>query len=563
MTQKLLAVCVAAVLSATMLFAPAHAELINHWKLDETSDATAAADSAGSLDAALQGDAQFVNDTTRGQVLSFDGTGDYASNTNEPFLSDRTHTVGVWVYHTAGGASNQGWISWGASGARYFIGIYSSGEVTDFPTPVLTGVGNNNNCRVAFGSSTACTPGTWEYWTIVRDLENTSLSLYRNGTLLQAKTDATYAGTISTSGELTLGKYYSGECFNGMMSDMAIWDEALNVDQIQNAMTLGAENYQVPEPSSAALLLIAILGGLAVLRLRQSGKEFSMTPRLFAVFVAAILSATILSGASNAELLVYEPFNYSGTDISAGSSGVWTDHVSLTTPKINEGRGTVGPITLSGDGTSLDYPGPGATGGARVADSGGGTASRALGAAMNLNSDNTYYASMLIRGSGILQFYAYDSPSDQYYVRTYLGITDTGEFIVGSFPNLKEDYASSYSNGTYDSEETYLLVAKIDANLTGTDDVFSLKVYDESMTPDLTEPTSFDLIATNGSGVNLAYMLIGMYDGGEIDEIRVGTTWGDVISVPEPATTSLLFAAIAPLALATLRFRRRRREAQP
>ena len=291
-----------------------------------------------------------------------------------------------------------------------------------------------------------------------------------------------------------------------------------------------------------------------------------MTQRLFAMFVSAVLSATTLSGTSNAELLLYESFNYSGTDISAGSSGVWTDNVSLTTPIINQGLGTVGPITLSGDGTSLDYPGPGGTEGARVADSGGGTASRALGAAMNLNSDNTYYASMLIRGSGILQFYYGPHSDSAYYVRSYMGIThDTGEFFVGGYPDttgIKESYSDTYSNGTYDSEETYLLVAKIDAN-TSSDDVFSLKVYDSSMTPDLVEPASFDLSAHNGSGVNMTYMLIGMYDGGEIDEIRVGTQWGDVISVPEPATASLLFAAIAPLALATLRFRRRRREAQP
>jgi len=107
-----------------------------------------------------------------------------------------------------------------------------------------------------------------------------------------------------------------------------------------------------------------------------------------------------------------------------------------------------------------------------------------------------------------------------------------------------------------------LLVTKIDAN-TSSEDVFSLKIYDESMTPDLIEPASFDLVAMNDSGVNLTKLFIGMNAGGEIDEIRVGTTWADVLSVPEPATAPLLLAAIAPLALATRRPRRRRREARP
>ena len=224
-----------------------------------------------------------------------------------------------------------------------------------------------------------------------------------------------------------------------------------------------------------------------------------MTQRLFAVIAVAVLAVTILAGTSNAELLVYEPFDYSGTDIAAGSSGVWTDNVSLPTPKSTKGlvRSVLSP--LSGDSTSLAHPDLDGTEGARVADSGGGTASRALGASMNLNSDNTYYASMLIRGSGSLQFYYGPYSDSTYYVRTYLGITDdTGEFFVGGYPNSEDNhnrevYSSSYSNGTYDSEETYLLVAKIQAGMTseGKNDVFSLKIYDSSMTPDLTEP-AFD-----------------------------------------------------------------------
>ena len=277
-----------------------------------------------------------------------------------------------------------------------------------------------------------------------------------------------------------------------------------------------------------------------------------MIPRLFAMSVAGVLSVTILSGTSNADLLLYEPFNYLGTAMS--STGVWTDNVNLNDPKINDAIGTVGFVTLSGDGTSLDYPGSAATQGSRVADTGGGTASRPLGGAggIDLASDNTYYVSMLIRGSGILQFYYGPHTDNQYYMRAALGITDGGEFTVGS--NAGRAKSANYSNGTYDSEETYLLVAKIDAHTSSSDD-FSLKVYDSTMTPDLSEPASFDLSATVSSGVNMTYMLIGMTAGGEFDEIRVGTTWGDV-SIPEPSSAALLLAAVLG-ACVTLRPRRR------
>ena len=267
-----------------------------------------------------------------------------------------------------------------------------------------------------------------------------------------------------------------------------------------------------------------------------------MSHKLIAAFAAGVLSLTTWSGTSRADLLLYEPFNYAVADMP--STGVWADSVNYNDPgyKINQAQGTIGPITLSNDGISLAYPGSAATQGSRVADTGGGTGSRALGFGMNLAGDNTHYASMLIRGSGLLQFYYGPHTDGQYYARTYLGIDSTGQFIVGSFPGLKETRSATYSNGTYDANETYLLVAKIDAN-PGVDDVFSLKIYDQSMTPDLIEPASFDLVATNGSGVNLNHILIGMTGAGQMDEIRVGTTWGDV-SIPEPSSAALLLAAV-------------------
>lgn len=451
---------------------PARADLVNHWKFDETAGTTAA-DSEGGLPLTLQDNAQFVADPKRGQVLDLDGSGDFASNAGEPFTADVTHTVGMWVNHDDPGNLSQRWMSWGASGARYFIGPYS-GSVVPVNGNVWWGVGNQNAKYTAAGAHPQ--QNTWEYWTLVR--EGTDARLYRDGQHVETLNVAS-GGAISSAGELRLGaQYLGGEYLDGQMDDVAVWNEALTPQQINNAKTFGAANYE----------------GL------------------------------------------YEPFDYAGTDISA--SGVWTDNVPLP----NQGRGTVGALSLSGDSTSLDYPSPGNSLGARVADSGGGTAERALGFEMPLASDNDYYVSMLVRGSGILQLYGTVGSAD--YVRAYLGITDGGEFIVGGYPRVGgQDLSNIYAGDrTYDSDETYLLVAKIDANA-GSNDVFYLKVYDESMTPDLIEPTTFDLTASNGSDVNLTHMLIGMTALGEIDEIRVGASWNGVLSVPEPSSAALLLAA--------------------
>ena len=81
-------------------------------------------------------------------------------------------------------------------------------------------------------------------------------------------------GSIDTTGELRIGRQFATThvTFTGQMDDMAIWNEPLTKQQINNAMNLGAENYQVPEPSSIVLLLLATLGGLAVLRTRRTAR---------------------------------------------------------------------------------------------------------------------------------------------------------------------------------------------------------------------------------------------------------------------------------------------------
>lgn len=245
------------------LCSQAQSTLINHWRFDETGGTTAA-DSAGSLHLALQGNAHFATDAAHGQVLALDGNGDYARNPNEPFTSDMPHTVGLWVNHFDPGPLYQGWISWGkwgTSGARYFFGTYS---------------GTGGRIYAGMGSSTAFfndsdakpAQNTWQYWTLVR--QGTTASLYLDGELVETLT-VSAGGSIDTSTELRIGRQYDANLYylHGLIDDVAIWNEALTVPQIKSAMALGAENYMVPEPCSAALLLTAVLGVFGASRLRR------------------------------------------------------------------------------------------------------------------------------------------------------------------------------------------------------------------------------------------------------------------------------------------------------
>ena len=242
----------------------AHANLINHWKFDEASGSTMAADSAGSLDVTLQGGADFVNDATRGQVLALDGVDDYASNAGEPFTSDMDHTVSVWVNHFDPGVLWQGWISWGSgSGGRYFFGTHNIGYA-------YAGIGNN--LALFDDSDSQPLEDIWQYWTFVR--QGTTASLYINGEFAESLT-VSDGGQINSAGELRIGRQFDTyECYlHGLMDDMAIWNEVLTADEINNAMNYGAENYQVPEPSSVMLLISVALGALGMLRLQRSGRR--------------------------------------------------------------------------------------------------------------------------------------------------------------------------------------------------------------------------------------------------------------------------------------------------
>ena len=286
-----------------------------------------------------------------------------------------------------------------------------------------------------------------------------------------------------------------------------------------------------------------------------------MQSKTFICLETTVVLLAFCTTVCQAELLLYEPFNYSGTSLDGqggselGLTGTWDDNVSGASGAV----GTAGPVSLSNDDTSLSHPGLIASLGARVADTGAGTARRSLdGFSINLaTGGQTYYISALFRGETLLQFEGTHTDNVN-YTRAMTGINSSGQFLVGSF-GTSTSTSSTYSGGSYSSDETYLLVARIQTNAT-TDgkDTFALKVYDTSMAIDSSEPASFDLQATNASSVDLTRMFLGRTDdNGEIDEIRIGTTWNDVTpqTIPEPSTWLLL--VVGAVGLLPVAIRRR------
>ncbi len=274
--------------------------------------------------------------------------------------------------------------------------------------------------------------------------------------------------------------------------------------------------------------------------------------------VSKVLAALLVAGAlsiaadARAELLMYEPFDYSGSNLEGqkgtSESGLetvsgWDDNA--TQPA--NAWGAAGTVTLSDDDTSLshfDLLGPK---GDRINDTGTGYATQGLsGFSVDLGS-GTYYMSALFKGEAMVQF------CSSLHTRTGFGISD-GEFTVGMYPGICAAASATYSDdGEYSDTETYFLVAKL---IAGSEDSWDLKVYDSSMSIDRSEPGSFDLTHADTSNVDQTYLALGLFDSvaGQVDEIRVGETWADVTPIPEPSTFVLM--AMALLGMLVWRWRK-------
>jgi len=225
----------------------ASAGLINHWAFDGTGDDTG----SNNMDVTLLNGATYAGGQF-GQALSLDGVNDYANRASSaPFTNDGIFTISAWAYQMDPSPVGQRYIGWGGPGARAFLGPFTTGS-----GQITLGVGSVTGNF----SAAAAIPqqNTWQHWMLVRT--STDASLYLNGSLVQSLALAT-SGAINASGELHIGRQFgtATEYFHGLLDDVAIWDEALTQDQIDNVFALGAALYDfvpppVPEPSSLLLL---------------------------------------------------------------------------------------------------------------------------------------------------------------------------------------------------------------------------------------------------------------------------------------------------------------------
>ena len=285
--------------------------------------------------------------------------------------------------------------------------------------------------------------------------------------------------------------------------------------------------------------------------------------------MAVIAIACWIAGAysASASLLVSEDFNYpslpaelNGQNGGTGFSGAWTANTGVTevrSPSLTFTRGdgyTYAPV-----GGSLELLG-------NVDDA----AHRTLASAIN---GDAFYVSLLLNVSGSLQ----DNDFGAGWFNSVTGIglglkanqgNGSGSYDV--FARAKYDAGAPDAGAYYQNltiGQTYLIVARFSkttpgvANPFNEADLWVNPIYASSGSANASINQSAPGLSTSVSTLGFRSANLDPGDAVYYDALRIGTTWADVVPVPEPTTVVAGALLLLPFGASTLRMLRKSRKA--
>jgi len=238
--------------AAMLLFGPAAAaSLVAYWPFDEgTGDTTL--DIAGGHNGTLRpggGEPAWVTNTPptlspNPFALSFDGSGDFVVATGyKGVIGNAPRTVSAWI--NTGSTGNQNIISWGqnAGSKKWNFRVQNNdGTVGAIRTEVSGGyiVGDTSVGTSSWRHVAAVVPD-------IPSVNVTDVRLYVDGVPQGTSASKPKAIDTASSADVRISRDHENRYFNGLIDDVAIWDQALELSHIQE-LAKGASPLDIVEP---------------------------------------------------------------------------------------------------------------------------------------------------------------------------------------------------------------------------------------------------------------------------------------------------------------------------
>lgn len=207
--------------------------LIGWWKLDETSDGTAADSSSSGQDGTLNGGLSFSGCTLSGQVgnaLDFDGSNDYIS-TSDNFYdmgSNTNFTLMAWVKADSSGTRSI--LYKGGSGtSTYGYWFYVNGNFVTFSM-------NGNSASSAKSSSRngGVFDGNWHHVAITNNRTGSGhVTYYSDGVSIGVEDFSSETGSLDNGFLLSIGARNTGGLeYDGGIDDVRVYNKVLSTSEI-------------------------------------------------------------------------------------------------------------------------------------------------------------------------------------------------------------------------------------------------------------------------------------------------------------------------------------------
>ena len=206
-------------LAASYCCAPASAVIVGYWPITETSGTTAA-NTAGGTPGLLNGDATFVTDPTRGQVLQFSGAGYVDAGVVPQLTPTNDFTWSFWALNQTDPAALPNQVIVGNRYRDVTATDFTPREFTKF-TPTKfeyhhDAIGENAEYIDLLPG------GAWTHLAVVKQANH--LITYQNG-IVQV------VSSITAGQNNPQPLYFGGngflETWTGSLDDIAIWSNAL------------------------------------------------------------------------------------------------------------------------------------------------------------------------------------------------------------------------------------------------------------------------------------------------------------------------------------------------